>query len=597
MLNKKIKIVGLTLNCYVKFIVYSSKRKVMKTIMLSIIFLIIFHATFVQGKKFEKCDLVDPLKAANVQHDLLDQWICMAEVLSQLNSSKLSTNKMFQDDPCRQYSLGIFQISNEWCSTDGDSMFGGCRRNGCQIDCRKLLDDDITDDAECLRKIHETDGFKSWSPLAVNTCLRERGQRWNETLCVSHGKTGHTKIAYIPLWAAFLIGAVCCIVAFGLTYFYYKYRRGRVSMLSAAEIKEFKYGRISSARRMSRRLSRMAHESYTNEAYDNQYEVSPSEFDIDHNRCLGSGAYGIVCKGLCKGKVVAVKTLKPNTTKEYLQSLLGEIKILSHIGRHDFIVNLEGAYTKNLQKGTVYLFMEFCGLGSLEKFLRANRQNFVSLENLENENEYKNGSSDQLVYANSSCITPKHLLQYAHQISKGMDFLASKEVIHGDLAARNVLLVDQNTAKISDFGLSRKLYGYINYIKKKEEPLPWRWMAIESLREMNFSTSSDVWMYGVLLFEIFSLGDVPYPGLSWSLEFVEKLGKGFRMLRPKYAPVNVYKDVMLRCWDINPSERPSFFDLSNYFHQALHEITSMDYTEMVLGPESGEVRYKKNLKE
>ncbi|ODN02922.1 Vascular endothelial growth factor receptor 1 [Orchesella cincta] len=521
--------------------------------------------------------------------------ICMAEQLSKLNSSKLSVTKMVHENTeeefCKRYTLGLFQISNGWCTTDDDKEFGDCKRNGCQLDCRKLLDDDITDDVECIKRISEIEGLVSWRPTAVSTC---RGERFNETLCLTLGKSQNRKLTSIPLWAAFLIGGICCLVVFGLTYYYFKYCRGKSPMLSAAEIKEFKYGRISSDSRTSR-TSKLPQESYTNEAYDNQHEVFPSEFDIDHTHCLGSGAYGIVYKGLCKGKIVAVKTTKPHTTKEYLQSLLGEIKILSHIGRHDFIVNLEGAYTRNLQKGTVYLFMEYCGLGSLESYLRSNRKNYVPVEDLENPNGLQKGNSDQLADSNVNCITSKHLLQYAHQIAKGMDFLASKEVIHGDLAARNVLLVDQNTAKISDFGLSRKLYGYINYIKKKEEPLPWRYMSLESLKEMTFSTSSDVWMYGVLLFEVFSLGDVPYPGMSWSLEFVEKLEKGLRMLRPKYAPVNVYKDVMLRCWDINPADRPSFFELSNYFHQALHEITSQDYTEMVLGVESGEARYT-NLK-
>jgi len=108
-------------------------------------------------------------------------------------------------------------------------------------------------------------------------------------------------------------------------------------------------------------------------------------------------------------------------------------------------------------------------------------------------------------------------------------------VIHADLACRNVLLYNSGVVKITDFGLSRQLYAYTSYMKKEQEPLPWRSMAIESLREMNFSTQSDVWAYGVTLWEIFSLGAVPYPGLSWSMDFVDKLVQGLRLSKPPYA--------------------------------------------------------------
>jgi len=108
-------------------------------------------------------------------------------------------------------------------------------------------------------------------------------------------------------------------------------------------------------------------------------------------------------------------------------------------------------------------------------------------------------------------------------------------VIHGDLATRNVLVATDYSIRISDFGLSRRLYEYTKYVKKSQEPMPWRWMAYESIHTMNFSTQSDVWSYGVTIWEIFSMGGIPFSGLSWDVTFAQKLRDGLRMPQPKYA--------------------------------------------------------------
>jgi FMS-like tyrosine kinase 4 len=116
-----------------------------------------------------------------------------------------------------------------------------------------------------------------------------------------------------------------------------------------------------------------------------------------------------------------------------------------------------------------------------------------------------------------------------------MEHLESKKVIHGDLAARNILLTSTLQVKVTDFGLSRRMYAYAEYVKKSKAPLPWRWMALESLQQMSFSSKSDVWSYGITLWEIFTLGDIPYPGLSWSPDFPEMLEAGMRPKKPDRA--------------------------------------------------------------
>lgn len=127
------------------------------------------------------------------------------------------------------------------------------------------------------------------------------------------------------------------------------------------------------------------------------------------------------------------------------------------------------------------------------------------------------------------------MIRWSIEIACGMDYLGLKHVIHADLSTRNVLLTSEETAKITDFGLSRRLYEYTDYVKKQQEPLPWRWMAIESLKRLEFSSKSDVWSYGITLWEIFSMGDLPYPGLAWDVDFVDSLAVGRRLKSPQHA--------------------------------------------------------------
>ncbi|RZF49331.1 hypothetical protein LSTR_LSTR016833, partial [Laodelphax striatellus] len=153
------------------------------------------------------------------------------------------------------------------------------------------------------------------------------------------------------------------------------------------------------------------------------------------------------------------------------------------------------------------------------------------------------------------------LLCWGFQTACGMEYLASRRVLHGDLAARNILLAENNVIKICDFGMSKNMNYDDNYCKKGKQLLPVKWLSIEAMRDREFSVYSDIWSFGVALWEFFSLARTPYPGIEGVQELYKKLESGYRMERPAFAPDIVYR-IMLECWNEDPKRRPSFTDLA-----------------------------------
>ncbi|XP_071519628.1 vascular endothelial growth factor receptor 1-like isoform X1 [Panulirus ornatus] len=198
--------------------------------------------------------------------------------------------------------------------------------------------------------------------------------------------------------------------------------------------------------------------------------------------------------------------------------------------------------------------------------------------------ESSSGASDgyissQVVGSNPANLCSKVLLCWAFQIARGMEYLAFKKVLHGDLAARNVLLAEDNIVKISDFGLAKDIYKDKNYKKKSGGPVPVKWLALECLRDCVFSTQSDVWSFGVVLWEIFSLGQNPYPGVEFDENFIVKLEKGVRLEQPRYSTYALYR-IMLDCWNSEPLERPTFSNLEQRLGEILGEAEKQYYLEL-----------------
>ncbi|XP_047735885.1 vascular endothelial growth factor receptor 1 isoform X3 [Hyalella azteca] len=176
-------------------------------------------------------------------------------------------------------------------------------------------------------------------------------------------------------------------------------------------------------------------------------------------------------------------------------------------------------------------------------------------------------------------FTTTEIICWSWQVAQGMEYLTRRKILHGDLAARNLLLAEGNIVKISDFGLSRDMYKKEIYTKQGDDLLPIKWMSIEAIRDRMFSTQSDIWAYGIVLWELFSLGMAPYPGVDVNPKFLSDLENGMRNAKPKYSNGIIY-ELMEDCWIAEPSDRPSFSEILARLDHLLHDDVRENFEKL-----------------
>ncbi|XP_043473036.1 focal adhesion kinase 1 isoform X5 [Leptopilina heterotoma] len=266
------------------------------------------------------------------------------------------------------------------------------------------------------------------------------------------------------------------------------------------------------------------------------YEIVRNHVEL--GEIIGEGQFGNVHKGSYKGRdgqtiAVAVKTCKVDADLATAEKFLEEAYIMQQF-EHPHIIRLIGVCSE----APIWLVMELARLGEMRAYLQSNKHR----------------------------LDLATLLLYTFQLSTALSYLESKKFVHRDIAARNVLVSAHNCVKLADFGLSRWVEDQSYYTASKCK-LPIKWMAPESINFRRFTTSSDVWMFGVCMWEILMLGVKPFQGVK-NNEVIRKLENGERLALPNHCPPRLYS-LMSQCWSYEPSKRPTFKDIRETLHEIL----------------------------
>lgn len=259
---------------------------------------------------------------------------------------------------------------------------------------------------------------------------------------------------------------------------------------------------------------------------------------------LGRGNFGEVNQVLVKrdGEPEVLCAAKmARGSRVSLEDMLDELDIHLKLEKNPNIVNLVGVCSSS--DGPFYLIVEYCGNGGLNDYLKEHKAT----------PHYVNKAARR-------ALSLEWKLQRTLEICNGMKFLSSQKIVHRDLAARNILLDHNTVAKVSDFGMAKDVYVKSYYKQRHEGSFPLRWMAIEAIQDLSFNEKTDIWSYGILVWEIFTEGKLPYYAIISDEKVANYILSGKKLKRPPECPRYLYR-IMSKCWKDKDYNRPKFREL------------------------------------
>nr|CAB3263366.1 uncharacterized protein LOC780869 [Phallusia mammillata] len=343
-----------------------------------------------------------------------------------------------------------------------------------------------------------------------------------------------------------LFGVIGFFIVIILVYVLWKRQKGDLDKKMAKNSEPYTpYPMLSYYSKRTAPPSDNVYETPVLDNFDNELAMGLSECYLERERLqlgvvITSGNFGDVWKGKLRQRDnshinVAVKSLKNVDDPEDIEKFLREGVMMRGLD-HPNVLSLLGVCMDadmEHRKTSPLIVLPFMENGDLRTYLRDG----------------------------NNVLTVLHLLRFCADVAKGMAYLAEKKFVHRDLAARNCMVDSNESVRVADFGLSRDLFDRDYYRSSVKTQLPLKWMPPESIKYGKYGEKSDVWSYGVVIWEIMTRGAIPYPTVQ-AVDILQYLGEGKRMERPECCPAKLYK-ITAKCWMEEPDSRPTFEELVN----------------------------------